>query len=624
MNNYKKLSMIMCSLGLMLLLTGTIYAYFNYTRTGTNNALITGDIYLTLNEGEDEISLTNVFPETKEEARARDDNFITFTINGINESNRTIYYEIDLVYGDNVSNKTRFNDSDLMFDLIEVGDNNTETYVVNAGNYDDLTNKRIWVDTIEGHTSSEVARTYKLRMWLGDKVLISDSDPNESYPATGVNAYKDHYATIRVKVLGNFEEKSIPKTLYQIMQKDAVIDNIQSEFVSASTGIDFGSVSSDTNGKGVYTRAGTENDTYPIMYYRGEVEDNNVMFAGQCWKAVRTTDTGGVKLIYNGENAGTIDEPNCNNTGTDTHISLSGKNMFAFNSAANCQAYNGYMYGYGMIYASSTSSWANGARFGSSFTWDGTYYTLVDDSLTSPNATHHYSCNVTTEGGTCTQLRYVYYVRESTKYYIKLSGGEGIEEALVNMQTNTNDSNAKNKIDTWYSSNMTSVTNKLEDTIWCNDRSVGDGNNNGWIANGGDLNTNLYYGARERSNYADNTSTVKNQPSLACVNKNDAFTVSNGNGNQKLTYPVALLTEDEMVLAGGIAGSSSTFYLNNGSKYWSLSPHNSGIGFYLDNGSINYGNVSTSFRGLRPSISLKPGTPVVSGDGTANDPYVIE
>ena len=64
-------------------------------------------------------------------------------------------------------------------------------------------------------------------------------------------------------------------------------------------------------------------------------------------------------------------------------------------------------------------------------------------------------------------------------------------------------------------------------------------------------NFSLLFGAHERSNYASGTSSVKNQPSLVCANKNDSFTVSNGSGNQKLTYPVALLTEDEMALAGG-------------------------------------------------------------------------
>ena len=55
--------------------------------------------------------------------------------------------------------------------------------------------------------------------------------------------------------------------------------------------------------KGVYLRAGTQNDDYPIVYYRGAVENNNVVFNNKCWKAVRTTNTGGVKLIYNGSSA---------------------------------------------------------------------------------------------------------------------------------------------------------------------------------------------------------------------------------------------------------------------------------------------------------------------------------
>ena len=176
---------------------------------------------------------------------------------------------------------------------------------------------------------------------------------------------------------------------------------------------------------------------------------------------------------------------------------------------------------------------------------------------------------------------------------------------------------------------MNTVTSKLEDTIWCNDRSVGNGNNNGWIANGGDLNTSLYYGATQRGNYEGNTSTVKNQPSLACINKNDAFTVSNGNGNGKLTYPVALLTEDELVLAGGVVGKKSTFYLNNGSRgqiYWSLSPqsfsHASVTVFEVNVGIVVGGNVEHVI-GLRPSISIKPGQPIIRGSGSVLDPYVI-
>ena len=49
-----------------------------------------------------------------------------------------------------------------------------------------------------------------------------------------------------------------------------------------------------TNGNFLYSNS---NKNIPIYYYRGGVNDNNVKFANFCWKIVRTTETGGVKLI---------------------------------------------------------------------------------------------------------------------------------------------------------------------------------------------------------------------------------------------------------------------------------------------------------------------------------------
>ncbi len=59
-----------------------------------------------------------------------------------------------------------------------------------------------------------------------------------------------------------------------------------------------------------------------------------------------------------------------------------------------------------------------------------------------------------------------------------------------------------------------------------------------------------------------------------CSNKNDAFTVSEENGNGALTYPVALLTSDEVTLAGFSGGTSiSNIYLYTNQLWWSLSPY---------------------------------------------------
>ena len=134
------------------------------------------------------------------------------------------------------------------------------------------------------------------------------------------------------------------QTLYKIMQDQAVMDNVASEFVSASSGIDFASIPSNTNGKGVYTRAGTEEDEYPIHYYRGDIDNNHVKFANFCWKAVITTETGGVKLIYDGH---PDDNGYCNNTGTESMI---GKTSFNLDSTSPADV--GYMYGTRYEYSS--------------------------------------------------------------------------------------------------------------------------------------------------------------------------------------------------------------------------------------------------------------------------------
>lgn len=69
--------------------------------------------------------------------------------------------------------------------------------------------------------------------------------------------------------------------------------------------IDFEKSNSKGNGEGVYIFEETKNDPYPVYYYRGTHDvKNNVIYNKFCWKIVRTTDTAGVRLIYNGKAEG--------------------------------------------------------------------------------------------------------------------------------------------------------------------------------------------------------------------------------------------------------------------------------------------------------------------------------
>ena len=116
--------------------------------------------------------------------------------------------------------------------------------------------------------------------------------------------------------------------------------------------------------------------------------------------------------------------------------------------------------------------------YGNDVSWDGTKYTLLDTfiskndwrtSATTAAKKYHYTCLNTT--GECTK---VYYIL-SFNYmylipYLTLSSGKNIESAKDEIFTNTNSAKIKQTIDDWYEANMTSYTEKLEDIIWCNDR----------------------------------------------------------------------------------------------------------------------------------------------------------
>ena len=361
-------------------------------------------------------------------------------------------------------------------------------------------------------------------------ILINNCNGNDTTEIEVVDSIPE--GGILDEIDNEQDSESDEINLYSAITINAPVDNVASTYVTSSTGIDFGVAPSNTNGKGLYIRSGTENDKYPIYYYRGAVTNNNVIFANFCWKIVRTTETGGIKLIYNGVPT----DGKCNNSGTASQIGTS-----AFNTNNKDNAYVGYMYG------------------------------------TAGSSTY-----------------------EST-------------------HANNNNSTIKTYIDNWYKTNIDDkgYTTKLEDTVWCNDRSFASDNTGTGIAK-----SVTYYGARGR---VANSTPI---PSLECVNANDKFTVSTSNGNGALTYPVALLTADEATLAGhGWNVYSSSSYLYTGDYWWSLSPgsFDGGYarGFYVYS-RLYYGNVNYSL-GVRPSVSLKPGTKFLAdGDGAANNPYVIK
>lgn len=317
----------------------------------------------------------------------------------------------------------------------------------------------------------------------------------------------------------NFVQKgSTAKILYNQVAEEAASD----------TGISFSTVSSDTNGNGIYTLSSTASDTYPIYYYRGAVINNNVIFGGFCWQIVRTTNTGGVKLIYNG-------------TPTDgTCVSTGSASMLSTTSAMETASY-------------ATSS----------------VHKVVEE---------------------------------------------------------------------WFEENLTDFITDLEDIEWC-----GGGGTSSSTENSSDT-SDVYNQYSYTTHYFESYSRLINNkmPSLTCTG-GDIYT------SEDLTYPVALITADEMAFAGKVFGKANeSYYLYTGKTYWTMTlstvnvtvkntftsssaglTHtgttvtNSGKFFVSATSATAYAIDYTVTSGIRPMVSLKVGTTYTGGTGTTDDPYII-
>ena len=127
-----------------------------------------------------------------------------------------------------------------------------------------------------------------------------------------------------------------------------------------------GSVDNTQGGLGLFRFTSTKDNRFPVYYYSKNIDkvfDNNVIFGGFCWRIIRTTDTGGVKLLYNGT---PVD---------DQCVGYSaGFNYDSFNPATINLEYHGYMYGESTLNNKTYVSGSYSGYVGRSFETESYYF----------------------------------------------------------------------------------------------------------------------------------------------------------------------------------------------------------------------------------------------------------
>ncbi|MCQ2571181.1 MAG: InlB B-repeat-containing protein [Candidatus Saccharibacteria bacterium] len=424
-------------------------------------------------------------------------------------------------------------------------------------------------------------------------------------------------------------------------RKKTIADLVKDQYQESEYQIDFSriaQVSDDpvvANGNGInkYTEDGTD-----VYYYRGEVSNNYAVWGGLCWRIIRTTSTGGIKLLYAGER--TWGETEDGDFELINECIADDDQVYAFDDDIVLTKYNdklgfanvGYMAG--VQFEAKTMLVENGAfyiyknytRDGASYVLDGendgTKYPDNESVFRNSTGDYKYICveneryDYDSDKVYCDKIGLFEQSSQGVITYLDMGDYESEESIIAAMLSNQTDSNQKKIIEKWFEkADLAQYEDELEDAIFCNDRSF----------KAEDLiggNTVMAAGIR-----LDSRNGGVN-PSLDCINKNDSFTKDDTvNGNGLLKHKVGIMTADEIALTGNGHGYVHFDYF---SPLLSMTPASASVYFGSQVYEADTRSVSTtpskSDRDyfLRPVVSVKSDMEVETGNGLPKSPFVIK
>ena len=606
---------VITTLGIATVFGAGMYSATNITNTSNVSALsysTSNDISFTfaptlsIGLSTDSLTIDNLVPGT-----TSDSNKVSVTVS----SNTPYGYVLSAGVGSTVSTDPYYNTSDLVHDntTTEVPTNNKFSSIATTANLQTLDTDNTWgySTSTDGGTSWS---TYSGLSHAATKPLLDISDP--ATPST--IDFKIAARSATTQASGTYNNvitfyavgKPEPPTLYEEVQKQSkgkqTADDLREEITKVNSGVYeyddtiFGESSDASNANKIYYYRGILDNSFDPSDPWGEggigssgdgtLYPNYVILSSgsnktntdTCWRIVRTTGSGGVKMIYNGTWTGST----CANIGDAAQI---GKSPFSGVYGTEMQVVR-VGYTYNEAYAQNFSTVRTLADlFGTNSsdynTTNSSVKTVIDEWYNSNLSA--YTGLLESSAGFCgdrTVYRYGQLQPESLRMPQYTSGMDGTYG--------------------FGSYHHNAYSSQQSPTLTCAKSSSG--------------------------NILMDRSTV------------DLYSVvGSSTGNGRLLYPIALLTADEASFSGLGAGSqygsaySSNSFLRSGPFFWLLSPRglnrfgerNSTAFVFLVKGSripteSYLENVRYS-EGVRPAISLVPGIGYTSGSGTATDPWVV-
>ena len=478
-----------------------------------------------------------------------------------------------------------------------------EVTVENQGNID-----AVLKDIIQTKTNKDKNLKFSNSL-IGTEVLTSGSKmsftmkveiPEEAETLPEVKESKYEIQLIYIQYNGG--EYTPPAQSIGTLAERILADNT----AQSDSSIDFSQISSDTNGKGLYYTSTNTEGNKTTYYFRGAVDNNYVKFVSQ------TKDT----CKYNGEDVVYADldneileynptEEQCLSTNVCANSHYYGN--IAGLDDTNCTAMGG------------TSTGEN-ATFASNVTEDILWRVV---RINEDGSTRLITENIVGDSG--------FNTNSSDNAYAGYMYGATGSSTYKETHKNTNNSTIKTYLDNWYQENLLSYSSYMSvDAGFCNDRSVAPTAKT-WTSD----DTALGYGTNSTVYGALNRLENTHQPQFACPQANDLFTITTSTkGNKALTYPVGLLTIDEVIYAGAVEAEPEenkkvNHYLNNNrSDYWTMSTGDflGGHAYVWSvdgDGRVHMGD-SGNVTGVRVAVNLSSYVEITGGNGTIDNPYIVK
>ena len=296
----------------LICVVGVSYAFFTAgmsSETSTTVRADAGTMKITYDGGAN-IDLAGIYP--KDDVWATK----TITVTGNNTTDAEMYYKLTLV----VDSNTFKADDSLQYELVSTN-TSTNGEVIPTISKTDLTENSIELGSGKFAKANNAKHTYLLKIYYPKKATSQNANQGA--------AFNEHVEITSAKA------PTVSNLVETILAKNEVKTPITTPGAAVSTADEA-------------LLASAEDDYGTSYYFRGAVTNNYVEFANKCWRIVRVSGDGSVKLILHNDNTAGVANPcdAANNNASAAFARYSGETYKSvFNEKGDDNAYVGFKYG---------------------------------------------------------------------------------------------------------------------------------------------------------------------------------------------------------------------------------------------------------------------------------------